>query len=242
MTDRSSWDDWALGLARAVATRADCTRRKVGAVILDTEQRVASTGYNGSPPGGPSCLRGECPRGQHYRVPRDSGPDVCACGKFWPCPDAVEPGASYDTGAGACVALHAEQNAILYADRARLDGATLYLTDAPCDGCMRMIKATRIARIVWPERSWYREELEQWGAMGAACGCGESAGKNVHCTMAHEFDGRVSSVSHFSEYGYCACDCPVCTRPGDGKCICPDCDDHSDGAVRRESRGQYPWV
>jgi hypothetical protein len=182
----------------------------------------------------------------------------------------VQPGASYDTGAGSCVALHAEQNAILYADRARLDGATLYLTDAPCDGCTRMIKATRISRVVWPERSWYREELEQWGdrragldcacgnewpcsdrppwrhvqrkpAMGGACGCGASAGKNVHCTMAHEFDGRVSSVSHFSEYGYCKCECIVCRR--DGECICPGCDDHADGkpgAVRRKSRGQYP--
>jgi deoxycytidylate deaminase len=55
MTDRPSWDDWALGIAHAVAARADCTRRKIGAVILDSEHRIVSTGYNGSPPGGPSC-------------------------------------------------------------------------------------------------------------------------------------------------------------------------------------------
>jgi hypothetical protein len=63
-------------------------------------------------------------------------------------------------------------------------------------------------------------------AMGGACGCGVRLGKNVHCAMAHEFDGNVSGAPHFSEYGYCACDCPVCTRPGDAVCICPGCDRH----------------
>lgn len=120
-------------IARAVSARADCTRRKIGAIIVQGD-RIVSTGYNGAPAGRPGCLTmGACPRG------RLSVHDVA-------------PGSSYDTGAGSCIALHAEQNAIL---RAGLDsrGATLYLTDAPCDGCARLIEGAGIARIVFPERA-----------------------------------------------------------------------------------------
>lgn len=203
-----------------MATRADCTRRKVGAVILDTELRVVSTGYNGSYPGGPSCLAGDCPRGRHYRtneyysyasrcrihtlIPSRSiacdkckpafacacggywpcgaadsanphagrhynsalmaadcitcnGPH-CACGRDWPCPEAVGPGSSYDTGPGACIAVHAEANAILFADRHRLPGAVLYLTHEPCDGCMKLIRNTRISAVIWQDGRWEVEE------------------------------------------------------------------------------------
>lgn len=153
---RPSWDEWALDLASSVAARADCSRRQVGAVILDTEHRVVSTGYNGSYPGGPSCLAGDCPRGRHYPKYRDPDPEVvchkdhCACGNDWPCPDAVDPGSSYDTGIGSCIAVHAEANAILFADRERLREATLYVTDVPCEGCAKLIANTPIDRVVWP--------------------------------------------------------------------------------------------
>jgi deoxycytidylate deaminase len=77
--------------------------------------------------------------------------DACACGERWPCPDAVDPGSSYDTGPGACIGVHAEVNALLQvSDRSRLKKATLYITEAPCDGCLKIIKNTAISRIVWP--------------------------------------------------------------------------------------------
>lgn len=123
--ERPDWDTYFLGIARAVAARADCTRRQVGCVIVDADHRILATEYNGAHPGGPSCLAGECPRGQ----------------------SDVAPGSSYDTGAGACIALHAEQNALLFA-RASVKGATLYCTDAPCGGCSRMIQGAGIGRVV----------------------------------------------------------------------------------------------
>lgn len=162
---RPDWDTWAMGIAQAVSTRGDCTRRQVGAVLLDGAHRVIGCGYNGGPRGGESCLAGECPRGRHYRygephaysVPeRESDrvewtPGRCACGRPWPCPEAVAPGSSYDTGPGTCVAVHAEMNALLdVSDRSRLVGATMYITEQPCGGCLKILKNTEIQTFVWP--------------------------------------------------------------------------------------------
>lgn len=170
---RPTWDSYFLNVAQAVANRADCTRRMVGAVIVDPEHRVISTGYNGAPPGKPGCLSdGACPRGWHYKSDRcacghydsaghrpfNGGPceDVCACRNPWPCDAASEPGSSYDTGAGACIAVHAEANALLYA-RGPVVGCTVYVTDKPCDGCKRLLTAARICDVVYPwnGQTWY---------------------------------------------------------------------------------------
>lgn len=162
---RATWDDYFLGITRAVAVRADCTRRAVGAVIVDTDHRIIGTGYNGSPPGGPSCLKGECPRGQHFAAcagdskclhkPGFCNPR-CACGNTWPCPESVAPGSSYDTGPGQCEAVHAEANALLFS-RTSVKGAALYCTDEPCGGCMRLIKGAGIIRVIWPDGSWQQD-------------------------------------------------------------------------------------
>lgn len=173
--NRPGWDQYFLGIAQAVSARADCTRRKVGAVIVK-DRRIVSTGYNGAASGEGSCLAGDCPRGRHYPVDAVfyvtvnaqgmtmpiKGGNECACGSNeWPCPEAVEPGSSYDTGAGSCIAIHSELNALLFSDRDKCEGATIYVTAEPCDGCMRAIKGAGIARAVWvfedSTRSWTRE-------------------------------------------------------------------------------------
>lgn len=121
---RPSWDDYYLNIARAVAARADCSRRQVGCVAVDTDKRILGTGYNGSHPGGPSCLKGECPRATSS-VPSGTG--------------------DYDL----CVATHAEANCLLFA-RASVKGAILYCTDKPCPGCMKLIRSAGIIEIVVP--------------------------------------------------------------------------------------------
>lgn len=52
---RPSWDDYFMRYAYLAATRATCPRRHVGAVIVDPSHRTVATGYNGAPPGVPSC-------------------------------------------------------------------------------------------------------------------------------------------------------------------------------------------
>lgn len=65
MTARITRDEYGLLVAQAVAGRADCTRRQVGAVIIAADGSIVSTGYNGLASGLPGCLTaGACPRGQ----------------------------------------------------------------------------------------------------------------------------------------------------------------------------------
>lgn len=121
---RPSWDEYFLGVAKAVAARADCSRAQYGVVIVK-EHRIVSTGYNGGPSGSrQSCLDGDCPRAQS---------------------DVAHNTPDYS----ACIALHAEQNAIAYANRADCEGATIYIWGGrpPCDMCAKLIVAAGIARV-----------------------------------------------------------------------------------------------
>ncbi len=132
---RPDWDDYFFTLADVVATRADCRRRQVGAVLVGPDHRVLSTGYNGAPAGVPGCATANaCPRGRRSL-------------------EEVAPGSSYDTNSeGACIANHAEWNAIIYARPKVRAGATLYVNAEPCPQCAALIAAVGIVDVrVRPE-------------------------------------------------------------------------------------------
>ena len=118
---RQSWDDYFLMLAAATATRATCSLRKVGAVVV-RDRRIVSTGYNGGPSGVAHCIDGGCPRAA-------SDPPA---------------GSVYDT----CIAIHAEANALLFCGPVERENATIYCTDAPCFGCAKLISNSGIAEVV----------------------------------------------------------------------------------------------
>ncbi|MGN9782803.1 deoxycytidylate deaminase [Nonomuraea sp. ZG12] len=136
--ERPGWDDYFLGIAQAVSRRGDCSRRRVGAVVVRADRRIASTGYNGVPPNEPGCLQRPCERvGKSLRAER--GEDEAGVRGDSPCP-----------GYSDCRSIHAESNALLYASRDDCVGGTLYCTDAPCHGCLKLIKGAGIARLVTP--------------------------------------------------------------------------------------------
>ncbi|MGW1558295.1 deoxycytidylate deaminase [Streptomyces sp. NPDC002144] len=127
--NRPDWDCWAMSIADAVATRADCTRAQVGAVLLSRTNRVLSVGYNGLPAGLPGCATAaNCPRGRL---------SVEECAR--------------DSDYSNCAAVHAEANAIHHADPAQLRGSTLYVTRKPCPACLTLIRSAGIRRVVHRE-------------------------------------------------------------------------------------------
>jgi dCMP deaminase len=126
MIERPGWDEYFLEISRAVSLRADCTRSQVGAVLVDTNHRVISTGYNGAPVGAPGCLSGACPRGKLSY-------------------EELPPGSNYEN----CIANHAERNAVIYALPEERSGSTLYVTRRPCVMCKELLLAEGIKRVVW---------------------------------------------------------------------------------------------
>lgn len=130
MNERPNWNEWGLGIAKAVAARADCSRRQVGAVIVTADHRIVATGYNGAPAGQPGCLTaGACPRATS---------------------EAVGLVSSYEAGTTRCIALHAEKNAMLRASWADMEGSTLYVTCEPCYMCWIDISGSPLAAVCWP--------------------------------------------------------------------------------------------
>lgn len=129
-------DSYYLKIAKVVATRSTCLRRQYGAVIVNRDEIIA-TGYNGAPRGEANCC--------------DTGACYCRTHSEPIGEMAARHGEQY----GSCVAVHAEQNAIISAARKDMQGATLYLacldanTDpAPCNICDRMIKNAGIAKVI----------------------------------------------------------------------------------------------
>ena len=114
-----------MNLATDLAQRSHCVKAQVGAV-LTKDTRIISIGYNGPPAGTHNCDE-EFPE---MGCPRDSK-NSCS------------------------LALHAEENAILYAVKngSTLEGATLYLTLSPCLSCARLIFSSGIKK-VWFKNSY----------------------------------------------------------------------------------------
>ena len=110
-----------MNLASDLAKRSHCVKAQVGAV-LTKDTRIISIGYNGPPAGTHNC-------------------DV-----EWP-----ETGCPRDGRGGCSLALHAEENAILYAVKngSGLAGATLYVTLSPCLPCARIIFSSGIKKVIY---------------------------------------------------------------------------------------------
>ncbi len=116
-----SFDQIFMNLAGDLAKRSHCVKAQVGAV-LTKDTRIISVGYNGPP------------AGTHN------------CDEEWP-----ETGCPRDARGSCSLALHAEENTILYAVKngAKLEGATMYTTLSPCLPCARLIFSAGITRVYY---------------------------------------------------------------------------------------------
>ncbi|MDR0357601.1 MAG: cytidine/deoxycytidylate deaminase family protein [Clostridiales Family XIII bacterium] len=121
---RPSWDEYFMGIAELTSKRSTCLRRRVGAVIVQDKQIIA-TGYNGAPKGIAHCDEiGGCRR-EKLNIPSGERHELCR-------------------------ALHAEQNAIIQAATSgqSIEGSTIYITHQPCVICAKMIINAGIRKII----------------------------------------------------------------------------------------------
>ncbi|MES2513401.1 MAG: dCMP deaminase family protein [Bacteroidota bacterium] len=119
--NKPSYEEIYMELAEKLALRSHCVKAQVGAV-LTKDTRIVSLGYNGPP------------AGTHN------------CDQEWP-----QDGCARDSKGSCSLALHAEQNAILYAvkNNTTIDGSTLYVTLSPCIACARVIYTMGIKRVYY---------------------------------------------------------------------------------------------
>lgn len=133
---RPNKSQYYLNIAKVVASRSTCLRRKYGAIIVKDDS-IISTGYNGSPRGTENCIDlNECRR-EKLKIPR---------------------GQCYEM----CRSVHAEQNCIINAKRSDMLGSTLYLYGMnanddslienldSCQLCKKMIINAGIEKVVIP--------------------------------------------------------------------------------------------
>jgi dCMP deaminase len=118
-----SFHEIYMELAEKLATRSHCVKAQVGAV-LTKDTRIISLGYNGPPAGTHNC-------------------DI----------DFPIEGCPRDSKGSCSLALHAEQNAILYAakNNVSMQDATLYVTLSPCISCARVIYTTGIKKVFFKD-------------------------------------------------------------------------------------------
>ena len=130
---RPEWDEYFLNIAEEVGKRSTCLRRRYGAIIVK-DKIIVSTGYNGAPRGEVNCIDSKVCERERLNIPK---------------------GERYEL----CVAVHAEQNAIINGDPLKMQGATIYIvgknvadesfaSGEPCLLCRRMIKNAQIEKVV----------------------------------------------------------------------------------------------
>ena len=119
---RPDWQEYFLSIVKVVATRGACARRQVGCVLVNKDNQILATGYNGRPKSMPNCLKG--------------GTYLCSA--------ATAPSG---TNLEGCESVHAEQNALLQCKDVK-EIRTVYVSCTPCIHCMKMLMNTGADRIV----------------------------------------------------------------------------------------------
>lgn len=125
---RPDWDTVWLGAAKLLAARSLCAGG-AGACIVTADNRAMFPGYAGPPAAqsttGVEACTAFCER--HRKTPEDRDP-----------------------GYQDCQSIHAEQNALIFADRTLVKGGSFYISRKPCWTCEKMIRNSGVRRYVFP--------------------------------------------------------------------------------------------
>jgi dCMP deaminase len=130
MAQRKDWDTYFLDIAYMAATRSQCLRRHVGAVLVQGK-KLLGTAYNGAPMGVPDCTEAGCMLAEEYEIQVIDGKE-----------SAIKKQRCIRT-------IHAEQNLLLFTDRADREGSSVYVTDQPCWTCANMLANSGVREIVY---------------------------------------------------------------------------------------------
>lgn len=109
-------------MAKVLSELSTCSRRKVGAIMVDDSWRIVGSGYNGNARRLIHCIHDPCK------------------------------GALYSSGArlDLCEAIHAEQNALMQCPDIDKIHA-IFLTTSPCVHCLKMLMNTSCKNIYFSE-------------------------------------------------------------------------------------------
>ena len=119
---RPNWNDYFMDMLDAIRLRGTCPRRQCSALIADERYILLATGYNGAPSGIDNCMDVPC-----------GGQDD-------------EKGDTRN-----CIALHAEENAILHLEGNSRNAHIMYTTNLPCFHCAKIICQSSIKIIIYRE-------------------------------------------------------------------------------------------
>jgi len=149
--ERLRKEEYYLQIARQVAQRGTCLRRRFGAIIVK-DDAIVSTGYVGAPRGYPNCISIQKCLRKEAKVP---------------------PGERYEL----CRSVHAEMNAIVNAARvgANVSGGEMYLYGEdiehknkivggkPCKMCRRVIINAGLEKVITKtEKGLEMHHIHDW--------------------------------------------------------------------------------
>ncbi len=128
------WANYFRTIAHDVSLKSSCLSRSIGAVLVDSRNRIISTGYNGPPMNFPSCFQrlhdDDFLREQVGILGKGS---LCEAKAI--CPRQLA-GLESGEGLNMCTSVHAEMNALINARETPV-GATLFVnSQIPCQRCL----------------------------------------------------------------------------------------------------------
>ncbi len=126
-----SWHSYFMSIAYLSSFRSKDRKTQNGACIVDKNKKIIGIGYNGLPRG--------CD---------DNDPD------YWSDYDDSNPLKSKHT-----YVVHAEKNAIYNCMAHDMAGATMYVTQFPCNTCAQAIIQVGITQIIYASRKEHHNEL-----------------------------------------------------------------------------------